>query len=94
MPIAPAGAPKTRRARSGDGAPPLHRAVRSMPREQQDICAQQQRLSVSRHCPHAGNDLLQTGEVLPGGLIRCLAHHYDFDLRTGACLTGNYFPEF
>jgi UDP-MurNAc hydroxylase len=43
---------------------------------------------VQRHCPHAGNDLLDTGEVLPGGILRCLAHHYDFDLATGACLTG------
>jgi UDP-MurNAc hydroxylase len=38
---------------------------------------------VSRYCPHAGNDLLNTGEVLPGGIIQCLAHHYDFDLKTG-----------
>jgi UDP-MurNAc hydroxylase len=43
---------------------------------------------VQRHCPHAGNDLLETGEVLPGGVLRCLAHHYDFDLATGACLNG------
>lgn len=43
---------------------------------------------VQRHCPHAGNDLLETGELLPGGVLRCLAHHYDFDLATGACLTG------
>jgi UDP-MurNAc hydroxylase len=45
--------------------------------------------SVSRYCPHAGNDLLSTGEVLPGGVIRCLAHHYDFDLATGQCLNGD-----
>ena len=44
--------------------------------------------SVSRYCPHAGNDLLETGEVLPGGILRCLAHHYEFDLETGQCLTG------
>lgn len=43
---------------------------------------------VSRYCPHAGNDLLQTGEVLPGGIIQCLAHHYDFDLKTGACVNS------
>ena len=44
--------------------------------------------SVSRYCPHAGNDLLKTGEVLPGGIFRCLAHHYDFDLNTGECITS------
>jgi len=43
---------------------------------------------VSRYCPHAGNDLLVTGEVLPGGVLRCLAHHYEFDLATGRCLNG------
>ncbi|HEX8804280.1 MAG TPA: Rieske 2Fe-2S domain-containing protein, partial [Acidimicrobiales bacterium] len=47
---------------------------------------------VQRHCPHAGNDLLDTGEVLPGGVLRCLAHHYDFDLETGACITGVCAP--
>jgi UDP-MurNAc hydroxylase len=48
--------------------------------------------SVSRYCPHAGNDLLHTGEVLPGGVLRCLAHHYDFDLATGRCLNGTCAP--
>jgi UDP-MurNAc hydroxylase len=44
--------------------------------------------SISRFCPHAGNDMLETGEVIPGGFFRCLAHHYDFDLKTGECITG------
>ncbi|HEU4915979.1 MAG TPA: MBL fold metallo-hydrolase [Acidimicrobiia bacterium] len=43
---------------------------------------------IQRYCPHAGQDLLETGEVLPGGVIRCLGHHYEFDLATGLCLTG------
>lgn len=43
---------------------------------------------VQRYCPHAGNDLLESGEVLPGGILRCLAHHYEFSLETGACLNG------
>lgn len=47
---------------------------------------------VQRHCPHAGNDLLETGEVLPGGVLRCLAHHYDFDLSTGECISGICAP--
>jgi UDP-MurNAc hydroxylase len=45
--------------------------------------------SVSRYCPHAGNDMLNTGEVLPGGILRCLAHHYEFNLENGQCLNGN-----
>src|SRR5439155_11705091 len=48
--------------------------------------------SVGRYCPHAGNDLLSTGEVLPGGIIRCLAHHYEFELATGACVNGSCPP--
>jgi len=47
-----------------------------------------QAYSVSRYCPHAGNDLEETGDVLPGGVLRCLAHHYEFDLATGRCLNG------
>ena len=43
---------------------------------------------VARYCPHAGNDLLETGEILPGRVLRCLAHHYEFSLDTGECLTG------
>jgi UDP-MurNAc hydroxylase len=48
--------------------------------------------SVSRFCPHAGNDLLETGEILPDGVIRCLAHHYEFDLHSGRCLNGDVGP--
>ena len=44
---------------------------------------------VARRCPHAGNDLLETGEVLPGRVLRCLAHHYEFSLETGECLTSS-----
>ena len=47
---------------------------------------------VQRHCPHQGSDLLETGEVLPGGVLRCLAHHYEFDLATGECVNGNCVP--
>jgi UDP-MurNAc hydroxylase len=48
--------------------------------------------SVSRFCPHAGNDLLETGELLPDGILRCLAHHYEFDLETGRCKNGTASP--
>ncbi len=44
---------------------------------------------VQRYCPHAGLDLLDVGEVLPGGIFRCLGHHYEFNLETGQCLNGN-----
>lgn len=43
---------------------------------------------IQRQCPHAGNDLANTGELLPGGILRCLAHHYEFDLATGVCLNS------
>lgn len=48
--------------------------------------------SISRYCPHAGGDLLQAGEILPDGRVRCLAHAYEFDIRTGECLTGTCAP--
>lgn len=44
---------------------------------------------VQRYCPHAGQDLRHVGEVLPSHILRCLGHHYEFDLTTGQCLTGN-----
>jgi UDP-MurNAc hydroxylase len=47
---------------------------------------------IPRRCPHAGNDLLETGEVLPERRLRCLAHHYDFRLDTGACETASCPP--
>jgi UDP-MurNAc hydroxylase len=56
--------------------------------ERVTVHASGQAYSVSRFCPHAGNDLEETGEVLPGGVLRCLAHHYEFDLATGRCLNG------
>lgn len=48
--------------------------------------------SVSRYCPHAGSDLLDTGQVLPGGVLRCLVHHYDFAIASGKCLNGDGEP--
>jgi UDP-MurNAc hydroxylase len=45
--------------------------------------------SVQRYCPHAGVDLMDAGEILPGGILRCLGHHYEFNLETGECLNGN-----
>jgi UDP-MurNAc hydroxylase len=47
---------------------------------------------VQRFCPHAGGDLEETGEVLPGRRLRCLNHYFEFDLETGHCLNGNVGP--
>jgi UDP-MurNAc hydroxylase len=44
---------------------------------------------VQRFCPHAGNDLLMTGQVLEGGKLRCVAHRYEFDLESGICVNGS-----
>jgi len=44
---------------------------------------------IQRFCPHAGQDLRETAEVLPGGILRCLGHHYEFDLETGQCVNGH-----
>lgn len=53
------------------------------------IHAEGQNYLVQRYCPHAGQDLLEVGEVITRGVIRCLGHHYDFELETGQCLNGN-----
>jgi UDP-MurNAc hydroxylase len=45
-------------------------------------------LSVQRTCPHAGADLLDTSELLPGPALRCLNHYYEFDLESGRCRNG------
>jgi UDP-MurNAc hydroxylase len=44
---------------------------------------------VARFCPHAGQDLLEVGEILPGEILRCNGHHYEFDLVSGICVNGN-----
>lgn len=57
--------------------------------QQITIHAEGRNYLVQRYCPHAGLDLLEVGEVLPGGILSCLGHHYEFDLETGKCLNGN-----
>jgi UDP-MurNAc hydroxylase len=44
--------------------------------------------SVQRLCPHAGADLSEASDILPGAVLRCLNHYYEFDLETGRCLNG------
>ncbi len=45
------------------------------------------RYEISRYCPHAGASLEEA--VIEGHTLTCLNHHYEFDLDTGACLTGD-----
>lgn len=52
------------------------------------IHSEGQTYKIQRYCPHAGVDLQEVGEILPGGILRCLSHHYEFDLETGKCLNG------
>jgi UDP-MurNAc hydroxylase len=57
-------------------------------KEQITLYSEGRTYEVQRYCPHAGLDLLEVGEVLSGGILRCLGHHYEFDLETGKCLNG------
>lgn len=45
------------------------------------------RYEISRYCPHAGAAF--DNSPIEGHIITCLSHHYEFDLDTGKCLTGN-----
>ncbi|MGI8823390.1 MAG: Rieske 2Fe-2S domain-containing protein [Acidimicrobiia bacterium] len=42
---------------------------------------------INRYCPHAGASL--EGGTIEGHILTCLNHHYEFDLDTGVCLTGD-----
>jgi UDP-MurNAc hydroxylase len=51
--------------------------------------------AVTRYCPHAGEDLAEGAvieETADGPVLRCLAHNFDFSLRTGACLNARCDP--
>jgi UDP-MurNAc hydroxylase len=45
------------------------------------------RYEINRYCPHAGASLEEA--IIEGHILTCLNHHYEFDLDTGECLTGN-----
>ena len=49
------------------------------------------RWTVSRFCPHAGEDL-EISAVVAGGRLRCLSHNFEFDLTTGSCLNARCDP--
>lgn len=57
--------------------------------EQMTIHADGCTYQIQRKCPHGGHDLLESGEVLPGRILRCLGHHYEFALDTGECVNGS-----
>lgn len=46
-----------------------------------------QQYEISKYCPHAGASL--EGAPIEGNTITCLLHHYEFDLESGECKTGN-----
>lgn len=48
---------------------------------------------IGRYCPHAGEDLA-IGAVVTDGVLRCLGHNFEFDLRTGACVNARCEPLF
>lgn len=50
-----------------------------------------ERIRVSRFCPHAGEDLAESA-VVSGGVLRCLGHNFEFDLKTGDCLNARCDP--
>ncbi|TDW95435.1 UDP-MurNAc hydroxylase [Kribbella pratensis] len=61
------------------------------PEETIEINSGGKQLSVSRYCPHAGEDLAETGVVL-NGVLRCLGHNFEFDLASGQCLNARCDP--
>lgn len=44
------------------------------------------RYTIQRYCPHAGEDL--TNAKVDGDVLTCPRHGWQFDLRTGACISG------
>jgi L-ascorbate metabolism protein UlaG (beta-lactamase superfamily)/nitrite reductase/ring-hydroxylating ferredoxin subunit len=57
------------------------------PDETVELSDGDRRVEVGRYCPHAGEDLRE-GAVISGGVLRCLAHNFEFDLATGRCLNA------
>ncbi|HZX05375.1 MBL fold metallo-hydrolase [Kribbella sp.] len=61
------------------------------PQETTQIVVEGKQLRVSRYCPHAGEDLAETGVVV-NGVLRCLGHNFEFDLTDGSCLNARCDP--
>ncbi len=51
------------------------------------VVAGSESYEIGRYCPHAGEDL-SVGSIVTGNVLRCLAHNFEFDLPTGACLNA------
>lgn len=45
---------------------------------------------IQRFCPHAGEDL--TRAQVCGGVLTCPRHHWQWDIRTGECVSGGNLP--
>ncbi|MFG1911998.1 MBL fold metallo-hydrolase [Kribbella sp. NPDC048928] len=65
--------------------------ARRDPDETTEITVDGRQVQVSRYCPHAGEDLAETGVVV-NGVLRCLGHNFEFDLDSGACLNARCDP--
>ena len=61
------------------------------PEETTEITVEGKQVQVSRYCPHAGEDLAETGVVV-NGVLRCLGHNFEFDLSSGSCLNARCDP--
>jgi UDP-MurNAc hydroxylase len=61
------------------------------PEEKIEIEVDGRPLQISRYCPHAGEDLSETGVVVDG-VLRCLGHNFEFDLQTGECVNARCDP--
>ncbi|MGZ4503666.1 MAG: MBL fold metallo-hydrolase [Nocardioidaceae bacterium] len=61
------------------------------PEETIEVRDGDRRYQVTRYCPHAGEDLAETGVVVDG-VLRCLGHNFEFDLASGDCLNARCDP--
>jgi UDP-MurNAc hydroxylase len=61
------------------------------PEETTEVMVGGRQVRVSRYCPHAGEDLAETGVVV-NGVLRCLGHNFEFDLASGTCLNARCDP--
>ena len=61
------------------------------PFEQIEVEDRGRRIRISRYCPHAGEDLAETG-VVSNGTLRCLGHNFEYDLTTGECTNARSEP--
>src|SRR5262245_22610663 len=61
--------------------------IRQMLREQDNTeTIERDGLRMQRFCPHAGEDL--THALICDGIVECPRHHWRWDARTGACVSG------